>query len=299
MKILKRKWNETLVVLYIGTFLLMMIGQLLGGLLLAGLSFGMSLFAGSFVQSDVWTVSTMYLLFIGIWIVVLLWIGAWKSNRPILRQLGPQTPGNNWRFLLAGAVAGFGMNGLCILVAWLHHDIYLSYDSFHPIALLFILIAVWIQSAAEELICRVFLYQKLLKSYQKPAVAIIGNAFLFALLHMMNPGVTILSLLNIFLVGILFSLVVYYFESVWCAFAIHTLWNFTQNILFGLPNSGLVSLYSVFRLDASTARDSFAYNVAFGVEGTVFTDLVMIAAVVLVIFLGRKYQKRRAPRLSG
>ena len=157
----------------------------------------------------------------------------------------------------------------------------------------------WIQSAAEELICRVFLYQKLLKSYQKPAVAIIGNAFLFALLHMMNPGVTILSLLNIFLVGILFSLVVYYFESVWCAFAIHTLWNFTQNILFGLPNSGLVSLYSVFRLDASTARDSFAYNVAFGVEGTVFTDLVMIAAVVLVIFLGRKYQKRRAPRLSG
>ena len=294
MKIFKRKWNETLAVLYIGTFLLMLIGQLLGELLIYGISFGMSLFAGSFVQSDVWTVSTMYLIFVGIWAVALLWIGAWKSNRPILLQLGPKTSGNNWRFLLAGTAAGFGMNGLCILAAWLHQDIHLSYDSFHPIALLFILIAVLIQSAAEELLCRVFLYQKLLRSYRKPAVAIIGNALLFALLHMLNPGVTVLSLLNIFLVGTLFSLLVYYFESVWCAFALHTMWNFTQNILFGLPNSGLVSVYSVFRLEASTARDSFAYNVSFGVEGTVFADLVLIAAVVLVIFLGRKYRTRRA-----
>lgn len=293
MKVLKRKWNETLVVLYVGTFLLLLIGQLLGELLIVGLSSGMSLFANSFVHSDVWTVSTMYLLFIGIWAVALLWMGAWKSNRPILRQLGAQKSGNNWRFLLAGAAAGFGMNGLCILVAWLHQDIHLFYDSFHPIALLFILIAVWVQSAAEELLFRVYLYQKLLKSYRKPVVAIIGNAFLFALLHMMNPGATVLSLLNILLVGTLFSLVVYYFESVWCAFAIHTVWNYTQNILFGLPNSGLVSSYSVFRLDASTARDSFAYSVDFGVEGTVFTDLVLIVTIVLVIFLGRKYQSRK------
>ncbi len=293
MKILKRKWNETLVVLYIGTSLMLLTGQLLGILLVYyGLNFGISLFADSFVQSDVWAESATYLLFIGIWIVALLWIGGWKSNRPILRQLGPRTSGNNWRFLLIGAAAGAGMNGLCILAAWLHQDIHFSYVSFQPIALLLILITVLIQSSAEELCCRVFLYQKLLKSYRKPAVAIIGNAFLFAFLHIMNPSVTILSLLNTFLTGILFSLVVYYFESVWCVFAIHTLWNFTQNILFGLPNSGFVSLYSVFRLDDSTARDSFAYDVAFGVEGTVFADLLLIVAIVLMIFIGRKYRER-------
>ncbi len=294
MKFLKRKWNETLVVLYIGTYLLMNVGQLLGLLLISGLSFMLSRFAGSFADSAVWTSGRMYLPFIGVWIAVLLWIGLWKSNRPILQQLGTKISGNNWRFFLIGAVAGFGLNGLCILVAWLHQDIHLSYDSFHPIALLFILIAVLIQSSAEELICRVFLYQKLLRSYQKPVVAIIGNALLFALLHLLNPGVTILSLLNIFLMGTLFSLVIYYFESVWCAFALHTLWNFTQNFLFGLPNSGLVSGYSVFRLEASTARDSFAYNVGFGVEGTVFADLLMIVAIVLLIFLGQKYKNRRA-----
>lgn len=293
MKFLKR-WNETLVVLYIGTYLLMNVGQFLGLLLISGLNFVLSRFAGSFADSAVWTSSMLYLSFIGVWIAVLLWIGLWKSNRPILQQLWTKLPGNNWRFFLIGAVAGFGLNGLCILAAWLHQDIHLTYDSFHPIALLFILIAVLIQSSAEELICRVFLYQKLLRGYQKPAVAIIGNALLFAILHLMNPGVTFLSLLNIFLVGTLFSLVVYYFESVWCVFALHTVWNFTQNFLFGLPNSGLISGYSVFRLEASTARDSFAYNVGFGVEGTVFADLLMIAAIALVIFLGKKHKSFRA-----
>ena len=31
-------------------------------------------------------------------------------------------------------------------------------------------------------------------------------------------------------------------------FAVHTAWNFTQNILFGLPNSGINVPYSVFKL---------------------------------------------------
>jgi hypothetical protein len=62
--------------------------------------------------------------------------------------------------------------------------------------------------------------------------------------------------------------------------AAHTAWNFTQNIIFGLPNSGSVVPYSIFMLDASTARDSLFYNVGFGVEGTVFADILLIAAAI-------------------
>ena len=127
---------------------------------------------------------------------------------------------------------------------------------------------------------------------KNPVVAIVGNSLLFALLHLANHGVTILSVLNIFLVGILFSLMVYYMDSLWCAFAVHTAWNFTQNILFGLPNSGINVPYSVFKLNAATARDSFAYNVGFGIEGTVFADIVLLAACVLLYLWGRKHGKK-------
>ena len=50
--------------------------------------------------------------------------------------------------------------------------------------------------------------------------------------------------------------------------------------------------YSVFKLDAATARDSFAYNVGFGIEGTLLADIVLLAACVLLYLWGRKHGKK-------
>ena len=68
----------------------------------------------------------------------------------------------------------------------------------------------------------------------------------------------------------------------------HAVWNYTQNIIFGLPNSGIVSSFSVFKLDASTAMNSFAYNVGFGIEGTVVADVVLILATAAVYLWGSR-----------
>ena len=72
----------------------------------------------------------------------------------------------------------------------------------------------------------------------------------------------------------------------WCASAIHAAWNFTQNIIFGLPNSGQVSPFSIFKLTA--AKDTFAYNVDFGVEATILSMIVEIVGIVLVVVIGQK-----------
>ena len=70
--------------------------------------------------------------------------------------------------------------------------------------------------------------------------------------------------------------------------AAHAMWNFNQNIIFGLPNSGAVSPVSILKLDASTAVDSFAYNVGFGVEGTILACVVLILGSLLIWWIGRK-----------
>lgn len=280
-KLPKRKLADNLLVLYFLTLALILLGQFLG-VLLELIPF--------MISTDARITATLYFEFIGIWILAILYMRFTKKNRPILKTLGREAAGNNWKNLLLGFVIGFSLNGLCILAAWLHKDISLSYYSFEPISLIVIFVAVFVQSSAEELLCRGFLYQRLLQSYKKPAVAIIGNSLFFAVLHLLNDGVTILSILNIFTVGILFSFMVYYMDSIWCAMAVHTAWNFTQNIIFGLPNSGMVVPYSVLKLDASTARNSFAYNVGFGIEGTLFADIVLILACVCVYLWGRKYR---------
>lgn len=282
-KPVRRKLSDNIFVLYLLVLVLMMLGQILGAFIQ---------FIPFMVSTDISITVTMYLTFIGIWILLVCYAYFTKKNRPVLKIFGKNGTGNTWGKFLLGIGMGFGLNGICILAAWLHKDIALYYNTFQPVYLLIIFVAVFIQSSAEEALCRGFLYQRLLKSYQKPVVAIVGNALLFALMHLLNDGVTVLSILNIFTVGILFSLMVYYMDSIWCAMAAHAAWNFMQNILFGLPNSGTVAPYSVFRMDASTANNSFAYNVGFGIEGTLLADVVLILACIGIFLWGRKYGKK-------
>ena len=183
------------------------------------------------------------------------------------------------------------MNFICAMVALVHGDIKLQFDSFNPIGLLIVAICVLIQSSSEELACRVYLYQKLLKRYKHPAVAVVGNAVLFGFMHIFNPGISVLAVINITLIGIFFSLFVYYFDSMWCASAIHAAWNFTQNIIFGLPNSGHVSPFSILKLTA--AKDTFAYNVDFGVEATIISLVIELIGIAAVVVIGHSKKSKK------
>lgn len=231
----------------------------------------------------------MYLVTIASWIGTCLYMAVTKYNRPIFRVITKEPKGNTVKMLLLGLLVGFAQNAFCILIAVLHKDIHLGFSRFEFLRLLFLFIAVFIQSSSEELLCRGFLYQRLRRGYKSPYVAIIGNAVIFAVLHLFNPGITAVSFVNIVLVAVFYSFMIYYFNSIWFTMAAHTAWNFTQNILFGLPNSGIVSPYSVMQLEASTARDSWIYNVLFGVEGTILAALVLLASIAVTIVIGKKY----------
>ena len=106
-------------------------------------------------------------------------------------------------------------------------------------------------------------------------------------MHLLNDGITVVSVLSIIVVGIVFSLLVYYYDSVWAAFMMHTAWNFTQSIVFGLPNSGLVSEYSLFKLEAASAKNGLFYNVGFGVEGSVGATVLLAIVIAVIVVINR------------
>ncbi len=165
---------------------------------------------------------SFYCYFIGIWILFILMCGLFRGNRPILRQIAPNKNGNTLKGGLIGLLLGVGTNGLCILLSVLMGDIRLCCHEFRLSLLLAFLITVFIQCGAEELVTRVYLYQKLRRRYRNPAVAIVGNAVFFSALHLPNPGVGVLPLLNILAAGAVFSVMVYYYDSVWAAIMMHT-----------------------------------------------------------------------------
>ena len=263
----KRKFSllDNLVGILLGGYLMILAGQLLGELLVVPAVAAVfdALIPGT-SATDPWITSTLYTAFLGIWIVVLFFLVVNPGNRPMLKALSTKTKGNTLKMFAVGLGIGLGMNLLDAFIAIVHGDISLTFHSFRPVSFLLVFVAVLIQSAAEELICRVFIYQRLLRRYGKPIMAGVANAAFFALIHLGNPGVTFLAVLNIFIYGLLFSALVIYLDSPWAAMSAHAAWNFCQNIILGLPNSGIVMPYSVFKLDAATAVDSFAYSVSFG-----------------------------------
>ena len=229
----------------------------------------------------------MYFDFYGIWILFFIVNLAFKANRPIARQLSFKGTGNGIKGLLIGCLLGFGTNGFCILMSALVGDIKLSFNGFNPLLFILFFICVTIQSGAEEIVDRAYLYQKLRRRYRHPAVAIILNALVFMALHLTNPGIGILPILQIVIVAIFFSLLVYYYDCLWAAIMMHASWNFCQSIFFGLPNSGIVSAYSVFKLEAASARNGFFYNADFGVEGSPAAVILLTILCIVIVMINR------------
>jgi len=226
-----------------------------------------------------------------------------KKNRFILRSFLPAGKGkkhevrviedtfqvqqnNTWKTLLLGLLIGFLTNFFCIACALIHGDISLYYEfsSEQIPILLFGFLMVLVQSGSEELWMRGFMYERLCIHYP-PLIAVIANGVLFGLIHLLNPGVTVLAVLDIALCGIAYSLVKWYTGSIWIVVGIHAMWNFTQNLLFGLPNSGLVSEFSIFHLEFANGTSNLIYDYDFGIESSlpaIFTEVVLIVVVLLL-----------------
>ena len=235
----------------------------------------------------------MYASFIGIWIILLLVNRIGKENRKFFSALKPNKA--RWKISVGlGLLLGFGLNLVVGITAQLLGEINIYFDSFNPLPFIFLLICVFIQSGAEELALRWFLYQRLSKYFPKtPQVAILVNALIFMGLHAFNGGVTIIGMLHLLFTGVICSLLVYYFDSFWGAVIAHTGWNFCQSILLGLPNSGIVSAYSVFKLDAATAVSGFAYDVNFGIEGSLMAIIMQAIICIALVVYGEKKLKAK------
>lgn len=243
-----------------------------------------------FPQMDpaVTNVLTSYTPFLGVVIVTLLFCLLFERDifKSMLWPKVGGSRGNTLKMFLLGLLAGFLSNGLCVLAAWLKGDVSFAPGRLSVPFLLFAFVNVMIQSSAEELFSRGYMQGALQERYGI-ITAVLVNGLFFGLLHLPNPGITVLSFMNISLYGIIMSLVAYYFKSLWFCMAYHTAWNFTQNYIFGLPNSGLPAQGAA--LQAVDAKSSIIYDATFGVEGgIVFCVLGVIAAVAMILWFRKK-----------
>lgn len=146
--------------------------------------------------------------------------------------------------------------------------------------------AFMIQSFDEEIFVRGAI-QRLIKGKWGVIPSIITPSFIFAALHLPNPGVNIFAVINIFLVGIIFALMVYYTESIWYAAAAHASWNYMMGVVFGQKVSGIDLQNSVLNFPIIGKNEIFTGG-NFGPEGTVFVTVILLIGVIYYYFRTRK-----------
>ncbi len=143
-----------------------------------------------------------------------------------------------------------------------------------------------VQGAAEELLTRGWLLQVIGSRYH-PVVGVLLSSLLFALLHGLNPNVSVIGLLNIFLFGIFAALYTLYEGGLWGIFSIHSAWNWAQGNLFGFEVSGLEKVGNT-AINLMEVGPDVITGGPFGPEGGLAATIVLLISCGLVLLASQR-----------
>lgn len=154
------------------------------------------------------------------------------------------------------------------------------------------LVAFLIQGATEEIVVRGWLFP-VLSVRSRIWIGIVVTSFLFGFLHLLNPGITILSISNIILVGIFAAFYVLKDSSLWGICAWHSIWNWAQYNVYGFAVSGM-TIYSTPLFKPVKNGNEVLHGGSFGIEGSIITTIMLsIASIVLWRQLWGRRAKQR------
>ena len=156
-------------------------------------------------------------------------------------------------------------------------------------SLIFVLaiIPFWIlQGGTEELVTRGWLFPAV-SAKSNIFIGILISSALFGALHLFNPGVTVLSIVNIILDGIFACFLMLKYDNMWVLAGMHGAWNFVQGNIYGIQVSGQGASTSILNYSTQSSVDLLSGG-AFGAEGSIFATIVLIGCIVYLYWSLKK-----------
>ncbi|MBI5932106.1 MAG: CPBP family intramembrane metalloprotease [Chloroflexi bacterium] len=137
-----------------------------------------------------------------------------------------------------------------------------------------VLIGWIVQGGAEEVLMRGWALP-VIGARTRPWIGLLVSSVLFALLHLLNPGLSVIAMVNLALFGVFAGLYAMREGSLWGISALHAVWNWVQGNFFGFEVSGTTANGgTVFNL-METGADWLTGG-SFGPEGGVAVTLVLV-----------------------
>lgn len=145
------------------------------------------------------------------------------------------------------------------------------------------LIGFMVQGASEEVVVRGWMMPVLSKHYKVPTAIILSSAF-FGFLHIINPNINLLSIVNLILYGVFAALYSLNDQGLWGIFAQHSIWNWFMGNVLGLPVSGMI-MGNASIIETRLTGPTWITGGAFGPEGGVIVTFILSVSILILIRL--------------
>lgn len=176
-----------------------------------------------------------------------------------------------YKGLLAGTV--LICSGFILLTVLNLTLIDLTYFSFYDQIFYFFLFT--IVSLNEEIAIRGYILHNLSSSFNK-YVALIISSLVFMIMHLGNPNIGILPLVNLFLAGIFLGIYTIHKNNLWFPIGAHLTWNYLQGPIFGFEVSGN-KINSLF--EQKPNGHELLTGGKFGFEGSIILTLFLMISI--------------------
>lgn len=234
---------------------------------------------------------TMHLIiaFVGIHIIIFLWV-RFREKRSF-KSIGLQGKKKGIKFGVGFGLATLSMTITALLTVLLGEGT-INADPTRVVGLaalpyiMIVLIGWFVQASAEEVLFQGWFMPKATKMYG-PIIGVAMSAFIFALFHAFNPGMTILPFINLTLYGVFAALYAIYEEGIMGVVGYHIAWNWAQGNLFGLEVSGQESI-SATLMNVNVQSPNIFTGTNFGPEGGLIITIVLAVSIFIVGTLLRK-----------
>jgi len=199
------------------------------------------------------------------------------------KVLGLSWKGNGQN-LAWGLLLGAGLISVGTLALMAAGMVTLNFSQFSLLSIFISIILFAIVAVNEEVMARGYLLRVLMESANK-YWALIISALIFAFLHGMNPNISWVALLNLFLAGVLLGIYYIHYKNLWFSIGIHFTWNFFQGPIWGSNVSGTTT-ESLFSQQLS--GNDLITGGAFGFEGSLMCSVLTILSIVAVEVWARR-----------
>lgn len=226
------------------------------------------------------------MLFLTVVAVVVVIIYCTKLEKRPLRSLGLRRQNAVTEYLIGMAV-GLGIFSAAVGICAAAGTLSVTGTGKMALVPVFFL-GYLLQGFSEEIMLRGYLMMSIQRK-NSMASAVLWNSVIFAALHLANPGIGLIAVVNLFLFGVFASLYFLRRGSLWGIAALHSVWNFVQGNFWGIRVSGMANSDTVFVSEIGDGIFAKLINGgSFGLEGGFGVTVVLLLGITVLTFLPSK-----------